>query len=109
MQVVKARVPEEKAPPATVPTASAAAKEPLVMVLFGATGDLSGRKILPALFALWQGKFLPPQMAVVGVAIEKMSDDQFRDLACKSIHEHCRLKPIDDDEWKRFASMLSYQ
>ena len=53
------------------------------MVLFGATGDLSGRKILPALFALWQGKFLPEQIAIVGVAIEKYTDDQFRDLARK--------------------------
>ncbi len=63
------------------------------MVLFGATGDLSGRKILPALFALWKGKFLPPQMAIVGVAIEKLSDDQFREIAKKSINEHGRLKP----------------
>ena len=52
--------------------AAAAAKEPLTLVLFGATGDLSGRKILPALFALWQGKFLPEKIAIVGVAIEKL-------------------------------------
>lgn len=89
--------------------AAAAAKEPLVLVLFGATGDLSGRKILPALFALWQGKFLPEKIAVVGVAIEKLSDDQFRDLARKAIGEHGRLKPASDDEWKKFATLLSYQ
>ena len=89
--------------------AAAAAKEPLVLVLFGATGDLSGRKILPALFALWQGKFLPEKIAVVGVAIEKYSDDQFRDLARKAIQDHGRLKPANDDEWKKFAGLLSYQ
>jgi glucose-6-phosphate 1-dehydrogenase len=109
MQVVKARVPEEKTPPATVPTASAAAKEPLVMVLFGATGDLSGRKIIPALFALWQGKFLPPSMAVVGVAIEKLSDDEFRAQARKSIDAHARLKCTNEAEWAEFAKILSYQ
>jgi glucose-6-phosphate 1-dehydrogenase len=90
-------------------TTAAAAKEPLVLVLFGATGDLSGRKILPALFALWQQKFMPEKIAIIGVAIEKYSDDQFRDLARKAVQEHGRLKPANDDEWKKFASFLSYQ
>src|SRR5947209_3654207 len=88
---VAAKVPQERA-------VAASAQEPLAMVLFGATGDLAGRKILPALFALWRGNFLPKQMAIVGVAIEKLTDDQFRESAHKSINEHGRLKPADDDE-----------
>jgi glucose-6-phosphate 1-dehydrogenase len=106
-QIIRAQGPVEKMMPQL--GAAAAAKEPLVMVLFGATGDLSGRKILPALFALWQGKYFPEKIAVVGVAIEKYSDDQFRDLARKAVNEHGRLKPASDDEWKKFASLLSYQ
>src|SRR5262245_44510469 len=104
--VIRATVPTSQS---TATAASAAAHEPLTFVLFGATGDLSGRKILPALFALWQGKFLPEKISVIGVAIEKLSDDQFRDLALKSVKEHGRLKPSDDDEWNRFAALLSYQ
>src|ERR1041385_49091 len=102
-QVIRARGPA----PGKAQTimSAAAAKEPLSLVLFGATGDLSGRKILPALFALWQGKFLPTQIAVLGVAIDKLTDDQFRDLARKSINEHGRLKPANDDEWNEFAKM----
>ena len=61
------------------------------------------------LFALWQGKFLPEKIAIVGVAIEKYTDDQFRDLARKAIQDHGRLKPANDDEWKQFAALLSYQ
>ncbi len=106
-QVIRARSPAP-AKTQTLMTA-AAAKEPLALVLFGATGDLSGRKILPALFSLWQEKYLPEKMAVVGVAIDKLTDDQFRDLARKSINEHGRLKPANDDEWNKFAAMLSYQ
>src|SRR5262249_1392468 len=49
------------------------------------------------------------KIAVIGVAIEKLSDDQFRDLARKSVNEHGRLKPANDDEWRRFAGLLSYQ
>ncbi|HZZ27357.1 MAG TPA: glucose-6-phosphate dehydrogenase [Pirellulales bacterium] len=106
-QIIRAHGPAIKTAPKMV--ASAAAQEPAVLVLFGATGDLSGRKILPALFALWQGKFLPDQLAIVGVAIEKNTDDQFRDLARKAVESHGRLKPANDDEWNQFAALLQYQ
>src|SRR5690242_6867949 len=96
-QIIRASGPAVKI--GTDMTTGAAAKEPLVLVLFGATGDLSGRKILPALFALWQQKFMPEKIAIIGVAIEKYSDDQFRDLARKAVQEHGRLKPANDDEW----------
>lgn len=94
--------------PESSPTA-AAAKEPLTVVLFGATGDLAHRKILPALFALWKGKFLPHQIAIVGVAIDKMSDDEFRQMARQAITDHGRVKPTNDDKWHKFAELLSYQ
>jgi glucose-6-phosphate 1-dehydrogenase len=106
-QIVRAKSPKVEVPQTNV--AAAAAKEPLALVLFGATGDLSGRKILPALFALFQGGFLPEKIAIVGAAIEKLSEDQFRDLARKAVQEHGRLKPANDDEWKKFATLLSYQ
>src|SRR5215813_10382264 len=106
-QIIRAKSPKVEVPQTIA--AAAAAKEPLALVLFGATGDLSGRKILPALFALFQGGFLPEKIAIVGAAIEKLSEDQFRDLARKAVQEHGRLKPANDDEWKKFATLLSYQ
>ena len=106
-QIIRALIPGVKVDQKDV--YAAAGREPLALTLFGATGDLSGRKILPALFALWQGKFLPEKIAVVGVAIEKYTDDQFRDLARKAIQEHGRLKPANDDQWRQFAALLSYQ
>src|SRR5690348_10749811 len=78
--------------------ADIAAREPVTLVLFGATGDLSSRKILPALFALWKGSYLPEQYAIVGVAFEQMTDDAFRTSARKAIQEHGRIKPTDDSE-----------
>jgi glucose-6-phosphate 1-dehydrogenase len=106
-QIIRAHGPAVQEAASSI--ASAAAKEPFTLVLFGATGDLSGRKIIPALFALWQGGFLPERFAILGVAIEKYTDDQFRDLARKAIQEHGRLKPADDNEWKEFAAALGYQ
>ncbi|MCC7085643.1 MAG: glucose-6-phosphate dehydrogenase [Pirellulales bacterium] len=105
-QVIRAQAAAAQV--ATSATA-AAAREPLVMVLFGATGDLAGRKILPALFALWKGNFLPSQMCILGVAIEKYSDDQFREVARQAVREHGRLQADRDEQWAQFASLLSYQ
>src|SRR5690606_34189204 len=106
-QVIRAHSgPETMAQPALE---KAAAREPLTLTLFGATGDLSGRKILPALFALWKNKFLPEKIAILGVAIEDYSDDQFRELAKKAVADHGRIKPETDDEWREFAKLLSYQ
>jgi hypothetical protein len=52
--------------------------EPCIMVIFGATGDLSGRKLLPALYNLAKQRLLPAGFAVVGAAIDDMTDDSFR-------------------------------
>jgi glucose-6-phosphate 1-dehydrogenase len=87
----------------------AAAHEAVALVLFGATGDLAGRKLLPALFALAQGGFLPEKFAIVGVAINDLDDVGFRQLAQKSVQEHGRVKPADAAGWDRFAGHLFYQ
>jgi len=52
--------------------------EPFILVLFGATGDVAGRKLLPALGALWRSQLLPEQCAIVGVGRRPKTDDAFR-------------------------------
>ncbi|HMN96986.1 MAG TPA: glucose-6-phosphate dehydrogenase [Phycisphaerales bacterium] len=86
-----------------------AVTNPFAFVLLGATGDLAARKLLPALFALWKGGFLPERFAIVGAAIETMDDDAFRTLARKAIDAFARVKPASDDEWLRFAAKLRYR
>src|SRR5437762_1133961 len=53
--------------------------EPFTLVIFGATGDLAARKLLPALHSLWRGGFLPGELAVVGVGRRDKTDDGFRE------------------------------
>src|ERR1700691_2051235 len=53
--------------------------EPFTLVLFGATGDLAGRKLLPALSSLMQSKYLPEEFAIVGVGRRDKTDQAFRD------------------------------
>ena len=82
--------------------------DPAVMVIFGATGDLSGRKLLPALYNLAKQRSLPAGFAVVGAAIDEMTDDAFRKHAADRIREFSRTQPIEDSVLDAFLSSASY-
>jgi glucose-6-phosphate 1-dehydrogenase len=82
--------------------------DPAVMVIFGATGDLAGRKILPALYNLAKQRSLPAGFAVIGVATTPMTDQAFRQMASDKIHQFSRTQPIDDRVLAAFLDMLSY-
>ncbi len=82
--------------------------DPAVMVIFGATGDLSGRKLLPALYNLARQRSLPAGFAVVGAAKDEMSDNAFRKLASQKVQEFSRTQPIEDRVLTSFLAMLSY-
>jgi glucose-6-phosphate 1-dehydrogenase len=72
----------------------------LTIIIFGASGDLTQRKLVPALFRLWQQDRLPQGTRVVGVARSRLSDEQFRD----------KVAPEGGapDGWRDFARILSY-
>src|SRR2546427_5030956 len=82
--------------------------EPCIMVIFGATGDLSGRKLLPALYNLAKQRLLPAGFAVVGAAIDDLSDDAFRKRAAEKIREFSRTQPIDERVLDSFLSTCFY-
>jgi glucose-6-phosphate 1-dehydrogenase len=81
--------------------------EPTAVVIFGATGDLTERKLLPALYALSREMFIPARFAVVGVARREMSDEAFRQHAHEAVSRFGRHKP-DGRSWEAFAEGLSY-
>ncbi|HEX8241970.1 MAG TPA: glucose-6-phosphate dehydrogenase, partial [Longimicrobium sp.] len=80
--------------------------QPLALVIFGATGDLTRRKLLPAVYRLFCDGLLPEHFAVVGFAREQMGDDDFRARMRAALEEFAQ-KP-GDEEWARFAPRLSY-
>jgi glucose-6-phosphate 1-dehydrogenase len=81
---------------------------PTSLVIFGATGDLSKRKLLPAIYNLAHDGALPERFFLLGVARSEMSDEQFRELAARAIREFSRLPP-DDEVLKRLLENASYQ
>src|SRR2546422_3697166 len=82
--------------------------EPCVMVIFGATGDLTHRKLLPALYDLALEHPLPAGFSVVGFARRPYSDEEFRQQALDSINVYSRQKPVNPQVWDSFASGIRY-
>jgi glucose-6-phosphate 1-dehydrogenase len=79
---------------------------PCLMVIFGASGDLTGRSLMPSLFELALKRLLPERFAVLGFARQNWSDDDFRERMRASVKEHCDFDP---GHWERFARLLHYQ
>ncbi len=81
--------------------------DPCVMVIFGAGGDLTKRKLIPALYNLAKGKLLPQQFAVVGISREQVSTDDFRKAATEDIKQFS-TSGFDATSWQWFAQRLYY-
>ena len=79
---------------------------PHVILLFGATGDLARRKLIPGLFHLAQAGLLP-DCRILGVALDELNDESFRDHAYNALNEFAH-HGVPEDDWKAFAPHLSY-
>jgi glucose-6-phosphate 1-dehydrogenase len=80
---------------------------PQAIVIFGASGDLTKRKLLPAFYHLFLEGFLPKGFAVVGYARTEMTDDTFRAYAEENIRQFSP-HPLDSAVWDDFSKHLSY-
>jgi glucose-6-phosphate 1-dehydrogenase len=81
--------------------------EPQAVVIFGASGDLARRKLLPAFYHLFMERLLPEGFAIVGYARTELSDEEFQERARRSIEEFGRSAPAGE-EWEEFRRRLSY-
>src|SRR5262249_8494337 len=77
------------------------------VVLFGATGDLAKRKLIPGLFHLAVSGLLPEQYRIIGTSRKSVSDDEFRALAKAAVDEFGR-RETSDETWDEVAARLSY-
>ncbi len=87
---------------------SAIPTDPATIVIFGGSGDLSKRKLVPALFELHREKQLPPATAIVGYARTGESDDTYRAEMKAAVAEFARKKPVEEGEWDSFSSRLYF-
>ncbi|MGA9799575.1 MAG: glucose-6-phosphate dehydrogenase [Terriglobales bacterium] len=82
--------------------------DPCAMVIFGASGDLTRRKLIPALYNLAKNDLLSREFAVIGVARTPMSDEDFRKKVTEDIKQFATDK-VDPDIWEWFVRRLHYQ
>jgi glucose-6-phosphate 1-dehydrogenase len=80
---------------------------PQAIVIFGASGDLTKRKILPALYNICCDSLLPERFAIVGYSRTEWTEEEFVDHARRAIEEFSRT-PVDEVRWKMFADLLHY-
>ncbi|MGC1613416.1 MAG: glucose-6-phosphate dehydrogenase [Candidatus Acidiferrum sp.] len=84
------------------------AAEPCAVVLFGASGDLAKRKVIPAMFDLANHNSLGSRYVIVGFARTSMTDENFRAATGEAAKTMSEIGPVDAKQWEEFASSLYY-
>ena len=97
----------EQANPLREGLSTRAVPQPCTIVIFGATGDLAHRKLIPALYNLAADGELPPAVTVVGFARRPKTDEQFREELAQTTRKFSRQE-LRDDIWKTFSQSLFY-
>ncbi len=81
---------------------------PSVLVIFGASGDLTRRKLIPALYRLFHEGRLPASFYVIGNSRTAFSDEAYRQRQYEDLQRFLKDTPLEDEEWRRFAKRLFY-
>src|SRR5512147_1842011 len=82
--------------------------EPTILVIFGSMGDLTWRKLAPALYNLLLSQQLPEHFAVIGLDMKNQSRDEFRSRLRDGANHFCECGGVDEKMWNGFARNLSY-
>jgi len=83
--------------------------DPNTLVLFGATGDLAHRKVIPALYQLWRTNLLPHEFVVLAIGRRPYDDEALRKDLRESLEKYSRVLPLDEAAWRSFSSRIRYQ
>ena len=82
---------------------------PHTFVIFGASGDLTSRKLVPALYNLMRAGLLPEETKIIGFSRTKMSDGEWRSSLRKSTEQHAGGEPFSQEAWNTFEPIIHYQ
>src|SRR6266478_7112651 len=81
---------------------------PCSIVIFGASGDLTARKLIPAFYHLHKEKQMPPDFRIVGFARREKTDASWREELRQALEQFSRTKPVDDAVWHEFSQHVFY-
>ena len=80
-----------------------------ILTIFGAGGDLTWRKLMPAIYNLYLEDWMPEHFMVLGIDVKDMTDDKFRDKVKDGINNFSRRGKVKAEDWKKFAEHLQYK
>ncbi|MCL4110382.1 UNVERIFIED_CONTAM: hypothetical protein GTU68_025394 [Idotea baltica] len=86
-----------------------ATTEKSTVIIFGASGDLTARKLIPALYLLWKDGYLDDESPIIGAARREKTDESFRKEMFESVSRHSRTGPVSEEAWAKFATRLYYR
>ena len=79
------------------------------ILIFGASGDLTARKLIPALYDLWSDGFLSADLPIIGLARRSKTDEQFRNEQRDTVSQFTRTGTVTDEKWATFSKRLFYR
>ena len=82
--------------------------EPSTMVIFGGSGDLAARKLMPALYNLALQRLLPASFCVVATSRKPLTDEEYREELRLAVAQHSRTRPLNEEVWRSFAEQLHF-
>jgi len=82
--------------------------EAVVLVIFGAGGDLTWRKLMPALYDLFLDRYLPERCAIIGIDLQPLDDELFRQRVRVGVEQFSRRGKVESVIWQAFAQRLSF-
>jgi glucose-6-phosphate 1-dehydrogenase len=91
-----------------MPATTSSTRNPTVIFIFGGSGDLTYRKLMPALYNLYVDKYLPEKFLIVGIGRSDYSNTTFRAHSKKGIEEHSRRPGCTKTGWKEFSQNIEY-
>jgi glucose-6-phosphate 1-dehydrogenase len=97
----------DEAPPCHM-GAERKAPGPCSIVIFGASGDLTARKLIPAFYHLAKEKQMPSAFRIIGFARREKTDETWRNELRAALDEFSRTRPVDETVWREFSANLSY-
>jgi glucose-6-phosphate 1-dehydrogenase len=107
VDLVNNSIPLDDSPPCHMGS-ERKALEPCTIVIFGASGDLTARKLIPAFYHLCKDKQMPSAFRIIGFARREKTDESWRNELRAALDQFSRTKPVDEKVWREFADNLSY-
>src|SRR3954470_16923718 len=81
---------------------------PTIVIIFGAGGDLTWRKLVPALYNLWRDEWLTREFNIIGVDRRDMQEDEYRQHLREGVDQFSRQHVTNEAKWAKFANHISY-